>query len=205
MLQKLMRKGLLALVVSLLFAAVLLFEAVRAGQAAMQSSDEEFNRGALGASIQSASRALRWDFPFAPHVSEAQARLLAIAVGAEAAGDNELALSAWGALRGAVYETAHPWKRDAALLQVTNAAIVRLLPRPPSLLTSVPEAARLAEQYAASDQPKSVFYAATGAGMLLLLLGAAMLLLRRSGQSPLIGLSSFGTGLFLWVFAAIGA
>src|SRR5688572_20888837 len=119
----LIKKGLLALSAALLFTALMLLHALRCGQAAMEQSDVAFNRGSLRTSLLAARDATRWDFPFAPHVASAHARLLAIATGAEASGNSELALQGWSALRSALIESAHPWSERSALQKQADAGV----------------------------------------------------------------------------------
>ena len=110
----------------------------------MGQSDLAFDQGQLSLSMTKARDAVRWYFPFAPHVARAEARLLAIAEGAEASGDLRLALTAWSGLHAALHETAHGFAPNPPLLERCNHAIVRLLPRPGGLLSPTTDNARYA-------------------------------------------------------------
>jgi hypothetical protein len=69
------------------------------GERAMQRSDAEFDRGRLRESLLFARRAAGLYAPGLSHVERADARLDAIAVGAESSHREELAIVAWQAIR----------------------------------------------------------------------------------------------------------
>ncbi len=172
----------------------------------MDRSDAAFDRGELGLSIDAAREAMGWYLPYGPHVGRARERLIAIAVGAEASGRTRTALRAWGALRGALNETRHPWSVDDAPLAQANAGIVRLLPRADNAAdedsADVPS---LAEGYATEVAPQPTFRAATSLALLLMVLSGWTLLTRREVGHAVWAVAAGAAGLFLWVFAALGA
>lgn len=69
------------------------------GGNAMDRSDVEFDRGHLRESVLFARRAAALYAPFLPHVGRADARLEAVAQGAEATERRDIALLAWQAIR----------------------------------------------------------------------------------------------------------
>jgi len=115
--------GLLVLVLGL---ATLTWRAVVVGERAMQQSDRAFDAGNVReAAVHARSAALAYA-PGAPHVRLAYDRLLAVATGAEAAHDTEVALFAWRALRGAALETRHFRRVHESELEASNRALARL-------------------------------------------------------------------------------
>jgi hypothetical protein len=72
-------------------------------------------------------RAARWYAPGAPHVDKAYARLAALAQAAEKAGERELALSAWRAVRSSSLATRSFYVPHEADLHGANAQIARLM------------------------------------------------------------------------------
>jgi hypothetical protein len=185
--------------------AILLFRASHAGDRAMAESDVHFDRGAVERSLISARQAFGWYFPFAPHVERAEQRLVSIAIGAEATGDSKMALLAWGAIRGVLHETRHPWSGHDALVDQADFALARLLPRAVGVLTEPASDEQLRAQYQRRETPQPVFYAATSFGAALLAIAAGLLLTRRELRHLTFGVALGSVGLFLWVFAASGA
>lgn len=96
------------------------------GEGELRKSDAAFDRGELRDAILFARRAATLYAPGAPHVRAAYARLEAIAVGAEASSQPDIALSAWGAMRSAALETRHVQDPHARELALANASIARL-------------------------------------------------------------------------------
>jgi hypothetical protein len=78
------------------------------GSDEMRRSDNAFHDGDLRTAIFHARKAALAFVPGARHVEQAYERLEAIARGAEAQGDENLARIAWEALRGAVEQTNYP-------------------------------------------------------------------------------------------------
>lgn len=106
--------------------------AVSDGEAQMTKSDRAFNQGDLGAALEHARRAAVAYAPGAPHVAAAYARLMAIAVGAEAQGNRALTLRAWRDVRGAALETRHVWTPHRHELERANRNLARLEAAPPA-------------------------------------------------------------------------
>jgi hypothetical protein len=104
---KWLRRVALGLLLSVLALAVVTLRAVIEGEAEMQDSDRAFNEGDLRKATVHARRAAILYAPGAPHVGAAYERLIAIASGAEAEGEVEVAQMAWRAVRGAALETRH--------------------------------------------------------------------------------------------------
>jgi hypothetical protein len=200
-----LRKLALLVAAGTLLLAILLFRAHRAGTDAMAESDAAFNRGDLLQAVDSAREAAGWYFPGAPHVAEARTRLVAVAAGAEATGDATTALRTWGATRGVLMETQHPWGVRDPLLDQANASIARLLPRPESMLGPTPTIDEVQAAFERSRGTEPVFFFATTLAVVLMLLGARLSLTRRAMQQMSWGWVIGCLGLFLWVFAAIGA
>jgi hypothetical protein len=121
-----LRRIALALMLVLLGLAVLTARVVYDGEREMRLSDEAFNRGDVHTATLYARRAAVLYAPGAPHVGPAYARLIAIAEGAEAAGDRVIATRAWGAVRGAALETRHLWAVRSAELERANQNLARL-------------------------------------------------------------------------------
>jgi len=142
-----LRRFALALVLSLLFAAVLTARLVIDGERALAASERAFDQGDVRtATLHARSAALAYA-PGAPHVDAAYARLIAIATGAEAAGDRDVAAVAWRAVRAAGVETRHLWTGRAAEVARANQNLARLEAlgtEPPSVAAAVPVGERLA-------------------------------------------------------------
>lgn len=200
-----MRTVALAGVWILFLGALLLLRAHHSGEGAMRRSDAAFHRGDLDRSIDAAREAAGWYFPFAPHVRAAEQRLLAIALGAEGSSDARTALRAWGALRGTLHETAHPGAGRGELRARADQALVRWLSVQPSGSAPGTEMLPLSERFEGRASPDPVFHVATSLGFALLLFAAWTLLRTRELEGVLWGAASLAAGLFLWVFAALGA
>ena len=114
-----------ALLVVLAMAA-LTARAVVEGREQMRLSEQAFDQGDVRTSLVHARRAAVLYAPGAPHVGQAYQRLIAIARGAEAARDGEMAAMAWRAVRGAALETRHVWVPRAKELEQANRALARL-------------------------------------------------------------------------------
>lgn len=124
-----LRRLCLATLVMLLGAGVVVGNAVGEGERELELSDEAFNRGDVEAATLHARRAAVAYVPGAPHVDKAYERLLAVALGAEAAGDNRAAKLAWSAVRGAALESTHVFVPRRRELEQANRALARLTAR----------------------------------------------------------------------------
>lgn len=106
--------------------ALLTFRTLERGQAELAASERAFDAGQVELALQHAQRAAAAYVPGAWHVDRAYDRLRAIARGAELGRDPELARVAWGALRGAAWESRHVWQPRAAELGEADAELARL-------------------------------------------------------------------------------
>jgi len=96
------------------------------GEAALERSDRAFHGGDLGTALRQARQAGLSYVPGAAHVRAAEERLEAIARGAEADGQHELARRAWDALRLVDEETDYPGRAPNAAGERARAALRRL-------------------------------------------------------------------------------
>jgi len=109
-----------------LFLAIATLRALTDGEREMLRSDIAFDAGDLHAAMQHARRAASSYAPGAPHVERAFARLDAIARGAEARGNADLALQSFQAQRAAVLESASLFGIHAKRLELANRNLARL-------------------------------------------------------------------------------
>lgn len=109
-----------------LFLAVATARAVLDGQREVAASDAAFDASDLHGAIQHARRAASAYAPGAPHVQRGYDRLLAIARGAEASGQPDVALLAWQAQRAAVLESASLFQPFPGRLDEANRNLARL-------------------------------------------------------------------------------
>ena len=121
-----LRRASLGLAVAVLALGAMTYRVVRDGEAALAESDAAFNRGDLPNAVLYARRAAIAYAPGAPHTGAALARLRAVAVGSEGAGDAATARLAWGAIRASALETRHVATPYAAELEEANGALARL-------------------------------------------------------------------------------
>jgi len=191
------------------------YRAVSDGAEALAASDAAFNRGDLANSVLYARRAAVAYAPGAPHTRAALARLRAIAVGSEGAGDIANARLAWGAIRSSALETRHLTTPYAVELEEANRALARLAV-PSSALSDVD--ARTRAERRARELLATVPGPSAGGGLLLLLgflLSSAGLLcvatrgITREGRPMRAGLglgfTLFAIGAACWTWAAFQA
>lgn len=143
------------------------------GQAEMQKSDQAFDAGDLPLSTLHARRAATLYVPGAEHVSAAYARLMAIAVGAEAAGQADVAEQAWRAVRGAALESRHVHVPHGAELDRANENLARLQAQAGAAASSTSRAA-LRARYARALRDLEQEHAPSTVAALVLLLGYAL-------------------------------
>ncbi len=124
--KKWLRTTTLAVLAGVLTLALLTVRAMVSGQAEMEKSDRAFDAGNLPLATLHARRAATLYAPGAAHVSAAYERLIAIAVGAEAAAQPAVAEQAWRAVRGAALETRHVHVARASELERANVNLARL-------------------------------------------------------------------------------
>jgi hypothetical protein len=125
-----LRRFILALLGMALALAALIARVVLEGESEMSLSDAAFHEGDVLTATVHARRAASLYAPAAPHVSRAFDRLTAIATGAEATGQPEVAASAWRAMRAAALETRHAVAPHALELERANGNLARLEARP---------------------------------------------------------------------------
>ncbi len=193
---------------------MLVVRVYRAGEAALVSGERAFDEGDLETATTSAREALTWYLPGAPHVEQAIVRLRAIAVGAEATGDVTSALRAWEALRGGLFETAHPWSTTSPVFEEAGAGVARLLMDPSRGKTSTTDKQsdsdqKLREVYRAPlwEAGRDWFALGSSLGMALILIcGARVLSGRQLSSAAEVVCTRAGlmVGLSIWLLAAIG-
>ncbi len=193
---------------------LLVVRVYRAGEAALVAGERAFDDGDLETATTSAREALTWYLPGAPHVEQAIVRLRAIAVGAEATGDVTSALRAWEALRGGLFETAHPWSTTSPVFEEAGAGVARLLMHssrgntPPTDKQADSEE-KLREVYRAPlwEAGRDWFALGSSLGMALILFCGARVLSGRqlpSAAGVVFTRAGLLVGLGIWLLAAIG-
>ena len=203
-----LRRVAFALLLAVLMLGVLTARMVREGEAALAKSDAAFDRGDLREAILHARRAAVLYAPGAPHVNAAFARLRAVAVGAEAAGDPEVARQAWGAVRGAALETRHVTAPHQAEIDRANSALARLQTAGAAPAERTAAVARLERD----DAPRAPWVGVLGAGFGLFLAGLVVLVARGVTPSGKPSWRALGVavalalaGLVVWTLAVYRA
>ncbi|HEX3777445.1 MAG TPA: hypothetical protein VHV51_23400 [Polyangiaceae bacterium] len=197
-----------------LICAALTARVISEGNSELAASDVAFNDGDLRPALEHARRAATLYAPGAPHVQRAYERLIAIALGAEAAGDAKTAFAAWQAVRAAALESRHVWVAHAAELERANQNLARL----EALARSAADAdqGKLERQalsrLSADSAPDPAWIAVLGTGFLLALAGLALFAfqgLDKSGKISLrraqLGILLFAIGAACWTLAAYKA
>ncbi len=203
--------GLLVFVVAL---TAMTLRAVREGESALEASDAAFHRGDLAGAALEARRAALSYAPGAPHTRLAMARLRAIAIGSEGAGDAETARLAWGAIRAAALGARHLTTPYAAELEEANQALARSMVAPgardPADRARAESVARKVLADAPGPSPWAVLPLLLGAG--LAALGLVLVATRgitRDGRvvvrGLVLGLLVLALGAACWTFAAYRA
>jgi hypothetical protein len=204
----------LVLCIVVLLTGLLVVRIHRSGQEALAASEHAFDGGDLEGATNAARESLTWYIPGAPHVALATARLRSIAIGAEATGDTVNALRAWEALRGGLFETAHPWSHSNAAFEEASAGVARLLAH--QSRESMPTAMNQAEvreeiaafyRTPAREPGRDWFAVGSSAGMLLMLaFGARVLSGRQFSSAAALVFTRAGllVGVSLWVLSAVG-
>ncbi|HEX7671092.1 MAG TPA: hypothetical protein VF395_15965 [Polyangiaceae bacterium] len=185
---------------------------VARGEAELRRSDVAFNRGDLREAVLYARRAAALYAPGAPHVPSAYARLSAVALGAEASGEPEVARQAWGAMRGAALETRHLWTPHAADLDRANANLARLASAPASVQNGDHGRATPREMLARDDAPQAAWILVLGAGFGLFAAGLGLFALlgltpsgKISGNIGWAALALTAMGVACWTLAVYRA
>ena len=205
-----LRRVALGMLLCVLLFAALTVRVVADGEAALARSDAAFDKGDLRDAILYARRSAALYAPGAPHVSAAYARLRAIALGAEATKDFEIARQAWGATRGAALETKHfvtPRELDLAR---ANESLARLAAVGDG--NREPAREKMAAVLARDDAPQAPWVIVLGTGFVLF--AAGLLSLVTAGVSAEGGVSRRGVaisaalaalGVVLWTLAVYQA
>lgn len=182
------------------------------GSEALAAAEAAFDQGELAESIREARRAAAMTVPGATHVDAAYARLQVIARGAEAAGKNEVAVSAWEATRGAALESRHPCGAPRPELARANENLARLRAQNTARRESPERTAALErELLRALERPTGASALATS----LVALGFALAVLgtawgawrgisrdgRVFGRQLVFGATLVAIGLACWTFA----
>jgi len=199
----LQRLSLLAFVVVLIGAA-LTARVILDGGAELAASNAAFDRGELVPSLEHARRSATLYAPGAPHVTLAYERLIAIAIGAEAAGQPKVAFLAWQAVRSAALESRHVWLPRQSELDRANQNLARLeaLARDPTEADQSKTQTQALSRLVADDAPAPAWILVLGVGFLLSLVGLALSAARGLDASGKVSLGRARLGLLL---LAIGA
>lgn len=204
-----LRQLALALSATVLVLGVLTARMVVEGEAAMRASDAAFKQGNARDAARAARQAALLYAPGAPHVARAYARLCAVATGAEAAGDADLAEAAWRDVRGVALETRSFISPHARELERANQSLARLALRgatSPEEQKAALERARA--ELARDDAPRPPWVLALVLGFLAASAGLALVAwrgitpqgeLRWQQAWPGAGLAL--AGLLLWAVA----
>ena len=197
-----------------LIGAALSTRVVLEGQSELAQSDTAFDGGNLRPALEHARRSATLYVPGAPHVDRAYERLIAIALGAEAAGQPKTAFLAWQGVRSAALESRHVWLSHPAELERANQNLSRL----EVLARGSGEADQRAVQRLAFDRlradgaPAPGWIAVLGTGFLLALAGLALFAFRgldKTGRISVrraqLGLALFAIGAACWTLAAYRA
>jgi len=208
-----LRRSAMVLVLVVLTLGTLTARVVVDGERALASSDEAFDRGDVRAATVHARRAAVLYAPGAPHVEAAYRRLIAIASGAEAAGQSELAIQAWQAVRSAALETRHVWIPREDELRRANQNLKRLQ----SLAGRSPEERKATAQAATrelerDDAPRAPWITLLAMGFLLAVAGFSVITWR--GVTPdgdlvpgamRMGVVIVMVGVACWIMAVLNA
>ena len=155
-----LRRIAFGLLVLVLLLAALTARVVLEGEAELRKSDAAFDRGDLREAVLYARRSAVLYAPGAPHVAAAYARLAAVALGAEATNQVDVARLAWGAVRGAALETRHFWTPREADLARANASLARLS----SADGALADRSRMTRALARDDAPRAPWILVLGLG-----------------------------------------
>jgi hypothetical protein len=208
-----LRRIALVLVLAVLGLATLTARVVIDGERALARSDEAFDRGDVRAATLHARRAAVLDAPGAQHIRPAYQRLVAIAQGAEAAGERDVAIQAWLAVRGAALETRHIWIPRRAELERANGNLARLqVPAdgPPELRREAAATAR--RELDRDDAPRAPWVVVLATGFFLAIAG--LLAIAWRGVAPdgdfvpgtiRVGVGLVLVGLVCWILAVLNA
>jgi len=208
-----LRRSAMALVLVVLTLGALTARVIVDGEQALASSDEAFDRGDVRSATVHARRAAVLYAPGAPHIEPAYRRLIAIATGAEAAGQTELAIQAWQAVRSAALETRHVWIPREEELRRANQNLERLQ----LLAGRSPEERKAAARAAAreierDDAPQAPWITLLAAGFLLAMAGFTVIAWRGVTPDGDLVAGAMRTGVVIvmagvacWILAVLNA
>jgi hypothetical protein len=172
-----LKRAALGMLLAVLMLAALTARMIVEGEGELRTSDAAFDRGDLADATLHARRAATLYAPGAPHVAAAFERMRAIAMGAESQGDVNMALRAWGSIRGAALETRHFVVPHAAELTLANANLARLAASSPG-----GERQKATQLLARDETPRAPWVVVLGLGFSLFASG--LVLAARRGVSP---------------------
>ncbi|HVU01112.1 MAG TPA: hypothetical protein VHE30_05145 [Polyangiaceae bacterium] len=184
----------LALLLGVVFFAALTARVIAEGERELAQSDRAFDRGDLREAVLHARRSATSYAPGAPHVAAAYDRLSAIARGAEASGQVDLARQALTAMRGAALESRHLFSPHEAELARADADLVRLASR--SGPGPAPDLSRLPAQLARDEAPRGPWVLVLSLGFAVFGLGLGLFATR--------GLGPTGALSRRWTFVSLG-
>ncbi|MCC6662298.1 MAG: hypothetical protein IT375_01080 [Polyangiaceae bacterium] len=211
---RVLRSSAVGLLLVVLGIAGLTARAVREGERQMRESDLAFNRNDLPGALVHARAAAVMYAPGAPHVGRGYERMVAIAVGAEAAGQKRVAEAAWRSVRGAALETRHAWVPHRAELARADENLARLAQAPEGVESADPKLAlaRAKSALARDDSPSTPFMVVLVVGFVLALGGLGLvgfMGVTAEGKLALgrakLGLALSLLGAALWTFAVYRA
>jgi hypothetical protein len=192
-----------------LFLGVATLRAVLDGEREITASDAAFDANDLHASIQHARRAASAYAPRAPHVERGYERLLAIARGAEASGQADIALLAWQAQRAAVLESQSLLRPFPERLEEANRNLARLQAAKTAAESERTEVAQRLFRKAQGREARAPWGALLAAGLLLAAAGLGWFAAAGVAADGTIqwlrgrwGLVTVALGAALWAAAA---
>ncbi|MBN2197116.1 MAG: hypothetical protein JW751_30200 [Polyangiaceae bacterium] len=217
-----LRRLALGLVLAVLGSAVVTIRVIADGERALAASERAFDAGDVEAATLHARTAAIQYVPGAPHVRAAYERMIAIATGAEAAGDRASALAAWRAVRSAGLETRHLWLPHPEETARANENLARLqaltVEAAPAGSDSLPaeRMARLRSEAAARLErdalPRTPWLIVLGLGFVFALSGLGGFVARGLTPDGTLewtfarwALLLFAIGAACWTMAAVGA
>jgi hypothetical protein len=194
--------------------AVFTARAILEGESELAASDAAFDRGELTSALDHARRGATLYAPGASHVDRAYERMIALALGAEASGQQKIAFLAWQAMRGAALESRHVFLPRQAELERANENLARLeaLGRDSSGSDRPQTQNQALTRLNVDDAPAPAWIAVLAAGFLLALAGLGLFAFRGlnptgkvSFQRARLGLLLFAIGAACWTLAAYKA
>lgn len=162
--------------------AVVVTRAVWQGRGALDDGDRALEANDTEEAIRGWRRAARWYVPLAPHVSDAYARLEALAALAEKQGDLRTALAAWQGVRGSILATRSFYTPHEERLEPANRKIAELMsrldPSPPADMSREQLAAWHYELLARDESPSVAWSVIAVLGFLVWIGGGVLFAVR---------------------------